>query len=144
MTLADFSSSPSPKNWTILVIFISTILILNCGHFVQLDHNLTKGWMFCRKGYFLKKYNQGCKGVPSWHHLPQDQLRSPRLSCEQKTERIDIGSNIAGEGGETERERWMCAIACQKSTKYHCQSQKHLSFKLFHPDPPLYWLFPEE
>ena len=73
--------------------------------------------------------------------------RSPpitRLSCEQKTESIDIGSNIAGEGGETERERWMCAIACQKSTKYHCQSQKHLSFKLFHPDPPLYWLFPEE
>ena len=66
--------------------------------------------MFCIKGYFLKKYNQGCKGVLSWHHLPQDQLRSPRLSCEQKTERIDIGSNIAGEGGETERDGYRVGV----------------------------------
>ena len=58
----------------------------------------------------MKKYNQGCKGVLSWHHLPQDQLRSPRLSCEQKTERIDIGSNIAGEGGETERDGYRVGV----------------------------------
>ena len=66
--------------------------------------------MFCRKGYFFNKYNQGCQGVLSWHHLPQDQLRSPRLSCEQQTESIDILSKIGGEGGETERDGYRVCV----------------------------------
>ena len=66
--------------------------------------------MFCRKGYFFNKYNQGCKAVLSLHHLPPDQLRSHRLSCEQQTESIDILSKIGGEGGETERDGYRVCV----------------------------------
>ena len=76
------------------------------------------------------------------HHYPVSHINIPTWSppprCWQEAGMLAVRILHLTE------ERDGCAIACQKSTKYHCQSQKHLSFKLFHPDPPLYWLFPEE